>query len=291
MELEEKLFPLSAILEIYREGLIDKREFEERILRYFIKNYKIYCPHINKPEFMDFLSWVYPRLSKAITRYKDSGSSFDAFLGTILRYGFREFFTLQKDRSKIESTFIKSVEEDRDNLFVSEQDNFYDKEIDFLNTPLRQKHTLILLLKSYYHLTDDLIEKIIPSLKIDKSTLLELINKLHYIRREKEAFVRRLLTSINCQFFRCRTYESKLLYCEENSKLYIKYNMLLNRGRLRIERMRNRLKRIRLYATNEEVALVLNVPKGTVDSSMAKIKGSDGAICFYATKSINMCQN
>jgi FixJ family two-component response regulator len=67
-------------------------------------------------------------------------------------------------------------------------------------------------------------------------------------------------------------YEKRLSYLPENSSACINMKLRLEKARKRLERMRNRLAGIRTDPTNRQVAEVIGVSKGSVDSGLHALK-------------------
>jgi hypothetical protein len=140
------------------------------------------------------------------------------------------------------------------------------------NPAINSRQILFLLLKSYYFISDDFLDRIVPIVGIKKKTLNNMINKLRELRSDREEEIRGLQERIYCQFYRCITFEKRLSAVQENSAHYAKMKSRVERARFRLTAMRKRLTGIRLNATNRQIAQVLGIPKGTVDSNLYMLK-------------------
>ena len=79
--------PLNDLREQYIGGQINRKEFEGHIFEFLLDHYKRF--HLfghDRDAFTDYLCWLYPRLSRAIDAYKEVGASFDAYIGSIVRW-------------------------------------------------------------------------------------------------------------------------------------------------------------------------------------------------------------
>jgi hypothetical protein len=70
---------LNYMLKDYNAGRVDRKELEGKIFMY-IRTHprRFFPPQWKDDNCSDFLSWLYPRLSRAIDRYEERGASFDA---------------------------------------------------------------------------------------------------------------------------------------------------------------------------------------------------------------------
>ncbi len=78
--------------------------------------------------------------------------------------------------------------------------------------------------------------------------------------------------NIYSQYYRCIVYEKRLEYLQENSAAYLKLKAQREKARKRLEKMRKRAASVRTEPTNNEIAEILGLSKGTVDSSLFNLK-------------------
>ncbi|MDR1655562.1 MAG: hypothetical protein LBR96_06135, partial [Treponema sp.] len=92
---------------LYREyslGLLEKKQFEGMIFTSILKNYYRY--HLfgwNKEQCSDYFSWLYPRLSRAVSMYRDKGASFSSYINAMVRWTAREYRSRQIEHSITEN--------------------------------------------------------------------------------------------------------------------------------------------------------------------------------------------
>ncbi len=274
---ETKVLPLQNAYSKYCEGTIGKRELESIIFAFVLKHpRRFYLNRWDQDECFDFLCWVYPRLGKAIERYRDQGSTFEAYMSSVIRWSFREFRFKMRDQKALEYSWWNAQAMD---LCVTCEEPDY-LEFDDKNPAMEKiknpKQILFLLLKCYYFLSDDFISWIAPALNMDKEELISMIDNLHEVRTHQEEEIRLLKERINCQYYRCITFESRMNAANEGSSHYEKMKRSLEKGRKRLRSMRKRLSTMRIGASNKQVADLLGVPKGTVDSSLYALKEKAG---------------
>ena len=263
----------------YTDGSITRGDFEGEIYQYLAKNQdKTNFSQWKSDEYEDFLSWFYPRLHKAIDSYRDTGSTFGAFISTVMRMAAKEYRLRVITKSVTEySAWSVHVPE----LYVHEESQVYTYEkkdnavsqiIIEYNGRKNPKQLLALVLKCYYHVSDDFIDRIAGQIGIENDKLREMINKLHSMRRKRDDEIYLFRERIYCQYYRCIVYEKRLSYIPENTTAHNKMKLRLVKARNRLERMRKRMASIRTEATNKEVAEVIGVSKGSIDSSLYNLK-------------------
>ena len=268
----------------YYCGKILKNDLECALYMFFMNNQDKTCLcHWTCDEYEDFISWFFPRIQKCIDSYEDIGSSFDAFINKFIYIASREYHTRSVINSVIEySAWSSQVPE----MYVHEEPPAYncqDKNEKTENTIAKliidrrdgRKNTrriLALVLKCYYYVSDEYADKIAPLIGITPKELIEYINKIKKIRQNKDCNLYLLKERIFCQFYRCMVFEKRLSIINENTIIHSRLKTRLEKARQRLEKMRHRMTSIRTEATNKQIAEVIGVKKGTIDSSLYKLK-------------------
>ncbi|MDR1929009.1 MAG: hypothetical protein LBQ44_00120 [Treponema sp.] len=262
---------LDAMLKAYRGGQIDKKELEARIFTHLGKHRPRYkLDRLSGDSCDDFISWLYPRLSTAIDRYEDRGSSFDAYIGALVRLSIKEYNQRQKDHRIIERTWWNARAEEIMACEEEEPDYFEPRKI--FGSVSNPRQVLVLLLKSYYYLSEDFLERIAPAVGIAKEELVRMVEELRKTRLRREDAVNSLRERIHCQFYRCLAFEKRMLAADPSSAHRLRMEKSLELAKKRLAAMRKRLSTMRLEASNRQVAELLNVSKGTVDSNLHAVK-------------------
>ncbi|MFP3088740.1 hypothetical protein LQZ21_00255 [Treponema sp. TIM-1] len=264
--------PLNTLFEKYRSGILDKKQLEGQIFQFVLDNYKQF--HLfqwKRDDCIDYLCWLYPRISKAIDKYKDIGTSFDAYIGSLVYYSSREYRFRETDHSISEHSWWK---EKATELSVRNTEPDYPEPKTAYKPVPNPQQILILLLKSYHFMSDDFLSRAAPAIGIETEKLRGMVDELRILRLDKEEQIQGLKERIHCQFYRCISFERRMLAAPEGSIFQKKIQDRLNRARIRLVSMRKRLSIMRFDATNRQIAKVLGIPKGTVDSTLhaAKIK-------------------
>jgi len=246
---------------------------------YFIFNREKTClSYWRNEEYEDYISWFYPRLKKAIDSYKDIGSSFEAYMNKFLMVSSKEYRVRKTTKSFIEySAWGAKIPDlyahEESPCYINENKNDVLPELTtFQNQRRNTRQILALILKCYYYVSDDFLNKIVSIVKFDKEELRTMIERMREIRQKKDDVIYQMKERIYGQYYRCIVYEKRLSLMQENTAAYSKMKLRLEKARLRLEKMRKRLSKIRTDATNKQVAEVIGIKKGTVDASLYKLK-------------------
>ncbi|WP_461247730.1 hypothetical protein, partial [Treponema sp. R6D11] len=208
---------LNDLYSMFIERKINRSKFEGMVFIYLLNNQaKIITKKWKNDEYEEFVSWFYPRLNKAIDTYKETGSSFDAYITNIIRTAAREYrMKIVINEVTEQSAWNAQIPE----YFTREEAPVYshDKpepeiaEIFFLIKGRKNpKQLLALILKCYYFLSEEFIEKIAAYTEIDIKILREMIDKLRIMREKREEHIYRTKERIYGQFYRCIVYEHRL---------------------------------------------------------------------------------
>jgi hypothetical protein len=267
--------PLDSLLQKYREGTLNKKKLESIIFEYILKNGKRFKLHTwQQDECVDFLCWLYPRISKAIDKYHNEGSSFDAYIVIMIRWASREYIQNQATHRLIEQTYWDVCTRETE---ACEEEPDYDNNTAPFKKVSNPKQALLLLLKSYYFISEDFINKAAPAIGMEKEHLQRLVGELRELRIQRDEALKEQKNHVHTQYYRCITLEKRLNIAPVGSARHEKLQARLLRAKKRLEVMRKRLKRMRTEPTNRQVAKVLGVPKGTIDSSFFAIKAKTNA--------------
>jgi hypothetical protein len=261
---------LDELFNRYSRGDLSKKEFEELIFRFIIKNrqrFRLF--DWNEDKCVDYLCWLYPRLSRAVETYKNTGASFDAYIGALVHWSAREYRTREAEHKITEYACWKAKAEE---LTVHNPEPEYSE----IRVPVQPfpnpRQVLILLLKSYFYVSEDFLSRAAPALGMGKEKLRQLVDELRKLRLRRDEEIRGLRERIFCQYYRCLAFEKKLDLLPKGSVHYSRMEGRVLRARTRLAAMKTRLASMRMEATNRQIAEVLGIPKGTVDSSLHSIK-------------------
>jgi DNA-directed RNA polymerase specialized sigma24 family protein len=262
----------------YATGLLEKKEFEGAVFKKVQDNARRFgMPGWNREDSDDFLSWIYLRIRRAINAYQEIGSSFETYIGNLVRLSAKEYRARQiRGYFQESAAWIAHIPD----MYVCEHEAEY-HDHDMKETEDREKlnnprQLLILLLKCGSHVTPDFLEKVAPQLGMDSETLFQMIERLKEQREKRDRDILLLRERVNRQFYQCILLEKKLQSAEEfpgeGSIIAQRLQKKLEQGRGRLLRTRNRLIRTRIDPSNQQIARLLGVSKGTVDSVLYNLK-------------------
>ena len=268
--------------ELYSEfmtGELDRSRLEGLIYRYLVYNQgKTNISHWKRDEYEDFISWFYPRLKMAIDSYRETGSSFEAFMSKYLLISSKEYHVRTTTNSVIEySAWLARIPE----MYAHEEPPVYiHKNAGKVITQLvidkkgrrNSRRILALVLKCYYYISDDFAEKIAPMIGITAKELAEMLSKIRETRKIRDDKIYCIKERIYRQFYRCIIYDKRLTLLKENTAAFKKLELRLQKARSRLEKMRKNITSIRTEATNKQIAEVMGTTKGTVDASLSRLK-------------------
>jgi endonuclease III-like uncharacterized protein len=273
MQKEYAMQAISSLNDLYKKytlGYLEKKNFEGLIFKYILKNYQQFqCFDWNKDKYTDYLCWLYPRLSRAIDAYKDIGASFEGYILSIVYWSAKEYRSRELDHHLTEYACWEARAAD---MNVCDDEPEYGESTPVLKLVSNPRQILILLLKSYFFISDDFISRIAPAIGMKKEKLWQMIDILRKQRIERDEEARNMQERIYCQYYRCIAFEKKLRCLVEGSALYEKIQAQLKRAQSRYAGMRKRFAGINFDATNRQIADVLGIPKGTVDSTLYAIR-------------------
>lgn len=262
---------LNRLLREYQLGRLSREDLEGMLFMHIRENPAKFSPfRLKKDSWHDFISWLYPRLHRAVDQYTDRGSSFDAYILSTVRQTAKEYGLRSREHRMIERLWwnTKAVE---NAVADAEEPEYWDDDPVPAKVPNRRQ-VLMLLLKSYHHLSDLKIETLAPALGLKKEELHRMIDELRIIRLQREENINGLKERIHSQFYRCLSFEKRMKATTRYSAHWYKMKHSLEIARKRLASMRNRLQAMRIGATNKEVARVMRVSKGTVDKNLYEVR-------------------
>ena len=272
----EKIDYLDRILQDHRSGHMNRKELEGKLFMHIRKKpWRFFLTGFKNDTLDDFISWLYPRLSRAVDHYTDMGSSFDTYIISMVKLSAKEYCMRKKEHRIIEKAWwdAKAVE-----MAVAEEEQEYHK---FPPVPSSEavpekvpnpRQILMLLLKSYYYMSDDYLEQLAPALDMEKEELFYMVDKLRVMRVKREQTLNGYKERIHGQYYRCLAFEKRLQAAAPNSAHSIKMQRSLQTARKRLSALRSRLKKMRTEASNGQVAWIMGVKKGTVDSNLFAVR-------------------
>jgi RNA polymerase sigma factor (sigma-70 family) len=269
---------LTGYLSQFRRGLINRKRFEGLVFHSIQKNLFLYAKTVAKDELLDFLSWLYPRLVRAIERYEDKGFSFDTYIYAVVKFASKEYKKLGEIRRYAEESYwdcAASKDSAAETYTMhNPETHIIRKEEREITLPSLEKprQVLILLLKSYHLLSDELIANAAAHLAMRVDDIHELVGRLKALREATDRKCFQLRERIHSQYHRLINCQYRLSLTSPDTYHYQELQASVSLHKKRLCNMRNTYRRIKKTATNREIADVLGIPKGTVDSTLYTLK-------------------
>ena len=269
----QKAFSINDHYALYSAGLFEKNDFEVLLfntIREEIHNTRL--PGWEEEDFDDYMSWLYPRIGRAIIKYREEGSSFEAYIGTLVRFTLKEFIS-RKSRNYI-SEFVAWNMNVQD-MYTSDNEGIYECEVkkkpDSTEHAKNPRQLLILVLKCCNYVSEDFLERISSRLNIEPGKLRSMIDSVKECRTGRLKKIELLRGKINFLFCRCMVYEKNLSVITDEA-IIRQIKEKLQRGRNRLARLRLKLSGIHPDPSNSQIAGILGISKGSVDSSLFTLK-------------------
>jgi len=264
---------LNGLYADYSAGLLEKRKLEGEIFR-AIKEDVRRLANWDRADNDEYLSWLYPRISHAIGAYHETGSTFETYIGSLVRMTAKEFRSRKARTYLAESAAWMSVFPDM--CTCEEPPEYACVEEAAGPKPDNPRQVLILILKCCYYVSDDFLERAAPRLGISAEELNRMVSFLKKLREKREQYNAALQEKTNYQFYRCMFYEKRLKALPESSIAAQRVKDRLRRGRERLANLRARLAKRLPDPSNRQIAKLLGISKGTVDSVLYRLKSLSG---------------
>jgi hypothetical protein len=205
------------------------------------------------------------------------GASFDAYIASLVHWSAKEYRSREAEHHIIEyacwearagevsesaSAYMDAMLEDS----VSESGSSEQKKLP------NPRQILILILKSYFFVSDTFVLKVAPAVNVSTEKLQSMIDQLRAMRSVRDANIRKAQERLHCEYYRCLAYQKRLNALDKGTAMQTKVTGRIKRARERYKLLKERLASIGTEASNRQVAEVLGIPKGTVDSTMYAIK-------------------
>ena len=260
--------PLSDLRNRYIQGRLVRKDFEGSIFQVILDDYQQFTLFkSDKDAFIDYLCWFYPRLSRAIDAYNDVGSSFDAYMYSHVRLCSKEYCSREAKRRIIEKACWEARAEEAEAI-----EYMLEEAEDSFKPVKNPQQALILLLKSYYLVSGDFVVRAAPAIGMSAGKLNGLLDKIRELRSKSDDKIYQQQKLMDRQYYRYVTYRKQLERVPENS---VRHEILMEHKEktlLRYTQLKNQLAGIKRSASNQQVAEVLDISKGTVDAAMYAIK-------------------
>jgi len=266
---------LSELYQKYVNGELERKDLEGSIFLYLRDNFDRYNIFFgNQDRWREFLSWVYPRLVRAIDMYQDFGSSFDAYVVSIVRCTSREYRCREEDHKLTEYACWTARARETEEIMALENEPEYSEYPKNFIIPedLKWQQILFLILKAYYFVNEEIVKQASRIIDMDSKIIWFLIEKIRILRSGNDDRIFGLRERLYGQYYRCLAYQKRMEAALPGTMYREKMKGRFERAQKRYSAMKKRLGGKRLAASNRMIADVLGVPKGTVDTGISAIK-------------------
>jgi len=222
----------------------------------------------------EFYLFFHPRLLRLVGRFRDQGKPFESYLASVLAWQLRNFARGRGRAERSWSVALRLQAEDpdgerseppRDPVLVPAAIR------GVIRSDADRRNLVYLVLKCSRTLDEATMSALAELARFDLDRLQCLAEQL---RREREPRDRRLETfrlRRNRAFSLARLLETEL-QGETDPERIAALRCRVSSARRRMEAAMKRMSRVGLAPTNREIARVLGVPKGTVDSGLYWLK-------------------
>lgn len=262
--------PLSDLLARFRQGALSRPELESAIFVHVRENaHRFKLKSMPRDDLEDFIGSAFPRISRAVDSYRETGASFDAYVASILRWKSVAFRAAAADRAVLE----RACWRDRA-MEASEAAQEYDATggPDPLRIAARPRHVMILALKSCLYVSDDFARRIERELGLDAEGLRDRLRELRRAMADQERRLAGLRERASVLYYRRVSLRARAEAAPEGSTRKSELEAQAASAEARLASIRRKLAAASKTASNRLVARSLGIPKGTVDSCLHAIK-------------------
>lgn len=264
--------PLTNLHRMYSAGKLSRKDLEGGIFKYLQDHFEKYKYFRGDQErWNEFLSWLYPRISRAVDRYREQGSSLDAYFNALVRGASKEYFRREASRYLTEYVCWQDKAEE---MQLHENEAVYTEYKSSTPVPvnLKPKQVLFLFLKSYFFANDEMIDRVSEITGVEVRELKKMIDELRQMRSGRESKIMDLQERLYGQYYRCLAYQKRMKSVFDGTETYEVLKARFERASNRFQSMKKRLAGMRKGASNRMIAEVMKIPKGTVDSGLSAAK-------------------
>lgn len=228
----------------------------------------------------EFYVFVHPRLIRLLDRFTDQGKPFESYLSAVLNWQLRNF---ARDRKRGERSWNVSLRLDIADPEAQEMDGRRESEsaaeraftsgglASLIKSDADRRNFLFLALKCARTIGPENAAVLAAVSGVDEGRVLSLSASLRDMRAPRELRLETFRSRRNRAFAQARLLETELQTEVENERIAL-LRASLAKARRRMRAAMARMARVKIAPTNLEIARVVGVPKGTVDSGLYWLK-------------------
>lgn len=228
----------------------------------------------------DFYVFVHPRMLRLVGRFKDQGKPFESYLWAVLGWQLRNFARERKQRERAWRVSLR-MEEGQESVPADPPDAapldevvsplFAPEIAHAIRSDADRRNLLFLLLKCCRSIDGAAAAPLAALAGVPASFLLDTASALRDMRAGRERRLEIFRCRRNRAFARLRLLETELRG-EVDPQRISALRDAIRRVHARMESSARRMSRVGVSPTNREIAIILGVPKGTVDSGLYWLK-------------------
>jgi RNA polymerase sigma factor (sigma-70 family) len=232
----------------------------------------------------DFYLFIHPRLLRLVDRFRDQGKPFESYLFTVLAWQLRNF---ARDRRQAERKWNVALRIDAGDGFAPPAPPVSDGCVRagvlsgclerLVVSAADRRNFLFLVLKCARTIPEEKLASFAATAGIDGQRLRELAGALREARAGREKRLETFRRRRNRAFAAERLLQEELRTETDPRERRVREEAL-ERVRRRMRLAMQRMARVGLSPTNRQIAALLGVPKGTVDSGLYWLKKKLGSV-------------
>jgi hypothetical protein len=266
--------PMEQMLQEFRAGVSNQRDFEQGIIQYLLDNpHRFSLKTLHPEDRIDFIAFYFPRFRRAVEHYHDTGHSFDAYIHRSIQYALRDYKKEeqlnQDDELQLWHQSQWGAEDERELVLDAEQPYMSLENSMKIRNP---RQILLLALKSYRYISPDFSHRIAQVLGIDPSKLEQWLHALKMKRLKIDERIDSLQSDIQVCYIKKLRYEGQLVMTELDPIARMKLEARFAQNEQRLQKLTAKLNKMKKSASNQDIAEVLKIPKGTIDASLFVLK-------------------
>lgn len=260
----------------YQQGKVSYEAISGHISLY-VYDYPRRTKYWDQDRCSDFFVFIHPRLRNMADSFVFSGSPFEAYLNATLKHQMNTFLKRQKDKELKESLFCRmcasgSLEDegsfykiyDTFNYEIREPDLSYRSRISMVRM---RKRLLFVALSNPYILDDNLIAQVSEATGYSADCISRACLAVKERVQAKRESLQHLREQRNGYYFQILVIQSRIIdEPDPDKRIWLEEE--IQSLRLRIERASKKIEaKVSCLVSHQDLALVLGIPKGTIDYS------------------------
>lgn len=283
---------MTKMIIFHKHGIVSTDTIETKILDFIIKRKNFFSVFEND-FFFDFINEMYPKLKGIIERFSYEKANFETFLLTCFKYEYYNFIKKENNKLNLDNEESFYILNENKNVYYQNQHlRFYELQDDFEFKDEQTNKKLSILKKNiaknikntkvFYKRLYWMFLKNINSFDLECIKYFSILTDI-----DQEIIIQNVL---ECLEVKKRYYHKMKKLNEDRNMLYCKYLNIkkspnftnnakkeeaqqnLDKINRKIQLVENRIKNIKTDLSNKDLAKILNIPAGTLDSGLSILK-------------------